>query len=185
MYQTLVLKQPERIAIPGERTVYQIIEKIGLVHRPRRRPNGITKADREAMKFDNILKKDFQSGEPLEKYITDIIESKAWDGKLYVSAIFNYFDSSVLGLATDSNMNASLCERTLDNAVATYLTLKRAILHSNPWRTIYQQALPQRGGQKWHPTEHERCRRTLSQKERCDSMWIRLKIKLLYDRHNT
>ena len=50
MYQALLLKQPEGVQIPSERTVYRVMEQIGLSHRPGRKPNGITKADREAMK---------------------------------------------------------------------------------------------------------------------------------------
>ena len=52
LYQALLLKQPEGIRIPAERTVYRVMEEIGLSHRPNRRPNGITKSDREARKFD-------------------------------------------------------------------------------------------------------------------------------------
>ena len=48
MYQALSLKQPENVDIPSERTVYRVMEKIGISHRPSRKPNGITKADREA-----------------------------------------------------------------------------------------------------------------------------------------
>ena len=43
-----LLKRPEGIPIPGERTVYRIVEEIGLSHRPKRKPNGIARADREA-----------------------------------------------------------------------------------------------------------------------------------------
>ena len=46
MYQALKLKYPNE-DIPCERTVYRIMEEIGLSHRPKRRPNGITKADSE------------------------------------------------------------------------------------------------------------------------------------------
>ena len=38
MYQTLQLKQPEGISIPGERTVYRVMKEIGLNHKPKRRP---------------------------------------------------------------------------------------------------------------------------------------------------
>lgn len=48
MYQALLLKQPEGLHIPSERTVYRVMEQIGLSHRPKRKPNGITKADRKA-----------------------------------------------------------------------------------------------------------------------------------------
>ena len=48
MYQALKSKQPEGIRIPSERTVYRIMEEIGLSHRPNHKPNGITKANRQA-----------------------------------------------------------------------------------------------------------------------------------------
>lgn len=47
---------------------------------------------------------------------------KAKDGKLYVSAIFDCFDLTVLGLAMDDNMKAELCVRTLDSAAAATTT---------------------------------------------------------------
>ncbi len=48
MYQALTLKQPENVDIPSERAVYRIMEAVGISHHPRRKPNRITKADREA-----------------------------------------------------------------------------------------------------------------------------------------
>lgn len=98
MCQALMLKYPDE-DIPSERTVYRIMEEIGLSHRPKRRPNGITKADRNARKSDDLLKRDFTAERPLEKCVTDITEIPAQDGKLYVSAIFDCYDLGVLGLA--------------------------------------------------------------------------------------
>mgnify|MGYP004701315883 CR=1 FL=1 len=80
MYQALQLKNPDGVKIPEEKTVYRIMKKIGLTHHPKRKPNGITKADREAMKSDDLLKRDFRSDEPLKKCITDITEIKAKEG---------------------------------------------------------------------------------------------------------
>jgi transposase InsO family protein len=45
------------------------------------------------------LKWDFRADEPLKKCVTDITKIKAKDSKLYVSAIFDCFDSEVLGLS--------------------------------------------------------------------------------------
>ena len=64
-----------------------------------------------------MLKRDFCSEKPCEKCVTDITELKANNGKLYVSAIFDCFDVSVLGLAMNDNMRAELCVQTVDNAV--------------------------------------------------------------------
>ena len=62
MFQALTSKQPKGVSIPSERTVYGGMEKIGLSHRPK----GLTKADREACKSDDLLKRDFTSEKPLE-----------------------------------------------------------------------------------------------------------------------
>ena len=130
MYQALLNRNTD-IHIPSERTVYRVMKQIGLVHKPYRKPHGITKADREARKSDDLLKRDFKSEEPLKKAVTDITEIKAKDGKLYISAIFDCFDSAVLGLAMDTNMKVPLCVRTLDNAMKSYPLLRGAIIHSD------------------------------------------------------
>jgi len=131
MYQALNLKHSGNIDIPSERTVYRIMEEIGISHHPRRKPNGITKADREAQKAGNLLKRDFSAEKPLTKCVTDITEIKARDGKLYVSAVFDCFDSSVVGLAMDTNMKSPLCVRTLENAVKANPDIRGAVIHSD------------------------------------------------------
>ena len=73
MYQALTLKQPENVDIPSERTVYRVMEEIGISHHPRRKPNGITKAVWEARKSEDLLKRDFKSEEPPARCVTDIM----------------------------------------------------------------------------------------------------------------
>lgn len=87
MYQALILKQPEHVEIPSERTVYRVMEEIGISHHPRRKLNGTTKADREARKSEGLLKRDFQAAKPLAKCATDITEIKANKG----SCMFQLF----------------------------------------------------------------------------------------------
>ena len=105
------------IDIPCEATVRKVMVQIGLIHKPRRKPNGITKADRLAQKSDDLLRRDFYADRPLKKAVTDISEVKANDGKLYVSAIFDCFDLMPLGIAIEDNMRASLCCHTLHHIV--------------------------------------------------------------------
>ena len=185
MYQALLLKQPEGIRILGERTVYRVMEEIGLSHRPKRKPNGITKADREARKSDDLLKRDFTSAEPLKKCVTDITEIKAKDGKLYVSAIFDCFDAAVLGLAMDTNMKAPLCEQTLANAVRSYPALRGAVIHSDRGTQYtsetYRRAVAKYGIIQSMNSAGGRCH----DNARCESMWARMKEELLYGRCNT
>ncbi len=131
MHQALILKDPVNVDVPSERTVYRVMEEIGISHHPKRKPNGITKADREARKSDDLLKRDFRAGKPLAKCITDITEIKTREGKLYVSAIFDCFDSSVVGLTMDTNMKAPLCVQTLENAVKANPDIQGAVIHSD------------------------------------------------------
>ncbi len=63
MYQALLLKQPEDVHILSERTR---ISGYGS-ERPKGMPNGLTKADREAMKSNDLLKRDFHSRCPIRK----------------------------------------------------------------------------------------------------------------------
>ena len=185
MHQALLLKQPEGVSIPSERTVYRVMSEIGLIHRPKRRPKGITKADREARKSDDLLKRDFQAEKPLEKTVTDITEIKAKDGKLYVSAIFDCFDSTVLGLAMDDNMRAELCVRTLKSAAGAYPALRGAIVHSDRGSQytsgIYREAVGKYGIRQSMNSDGGRCH----DNARCESMWARMKSELFYDRIDT
>ena len=185
MYQALKLKAPEGIYIPSERTVYRVMEAIGISHSFNRKSNGITKADKEARKSDDLLKRNFKSEEPLKKAVTDITEIKANDGKLYVSAIFDCFDLSVLGLAMDTNMKAPLCAETVHNAVMAYPGIKGAIIHSDRGAQytsdIYRAALKHHGITQSMNSAGGRCH----DNARCESMWARMKTELLYDRYDT
>ena len=98
-------------------------------------------------------------------------EIKASDGKLYVSAIFDCYDLAVLGLAMDTNMKATLCEQTLDNAYKAYPMLRGAVLHSDRG-TQYTSELYRKAINKYDNA-------------RCESMWARFKEELLYGRYDT
>ena len=185
MFQALHLKQPEGVQIPGERTVYHVMEGIDLNHKPKCKPNGITKAGREARKSEDFIKRDFTAEKPFEKCITDMTEVKASDGKLYVSAIFDCYDLAVLGLAMDTNMKATLCKQTLDNAYGAYPMLRGAILHSDRGTQytseLYRKTIHKYGILQSMNSAGGRCH----DNARCESMWARFKEELLYGRYDT
>ena len=94
MYQALTMKQPKNVDIPSERTVYRVMEEIGISHHPRRKPNGITKADREARKSEDLLKRDFHAEEPLTETIIKelhrILKQSTKDSTLSWFAVGDY-----------------------------------------------------------------------------------------------
>lgn len=183
----LALKQKKAsgkidIDIPSEATVRKVMEIIGLIHKPRRKPNGITKADREARKSDDLLKRDFNADKPLEKAVTDISELKAKDGKVYVSCIFDCFDLMPLGLAIEDNMRASLCCKTLDNAKKAYPDIIGCIIHSDRGSQYtseeYRKRIACYGIVQSMNSAGGRCH----DNARCESMWGRMKEELFYSR---
>ena len=93
MHKALLLKYPD-FEIPSETTVYRVMTAIGITHRPNRKPNGITKADREARKSDDLLKRDFKADKPFSKCVTDITEVKAI---LTISFIAEIEDGTLIG----------------------------------------------------------------------------------------
>lgn len=183
MYQALKLKASEGINIPSEGTIRKIMQKTGLIHKPKRKPNGITKADREARKSDDLLKRDFSSEKPLDKGVTDITEIPAKDRKLYVSAIFDCFDAVVLGLSMADNMRAELCVQTLANACLTYPGLRGTVIHSDRGSQYtsekYRDAVSQYHIRQSMNSAGGRCH----DNARCESMWARMKEKLFYSRN--
>ncbi len=145
-------------------------EETGISHPPRRKPNGITKADREAGKSDDLLKRDFHAQEPLTKCATDLTEIKAGDRKLYVSAVFDCFDSSVAGLAMDTDRKAPLCVQTLENTFNAYPGIRGAIIHSDRGSRytsrLYRDAVRQYGIQQSMNSTGGRCH----DNARCESI---------------
>jgi transposase InsO family protein len=172
--------------IPHERTVYRIMKHENLVRKPKKKPNGITKADKEAQKSDNLLNQDFKSEKPYEKAVTDITEIPCKDGKLYVSAVFDCFNNEVLGLSTADNMRAELVRDTLVAAVSTHPELRNnAIIHSDRGSQytsdLYRKSLEKYGIKQSMNSAAGRCH----DNAKCESMWARFKNELIYGRFDT
>lgn len=186
MYQALRYQKEigklDGIKIPCEATVRSVMEQINLIHRPKRKPNGITKADREARKSDDLLKRDFTADAPLKKCVTDITEIKAKDGKLYVSAIFDCYDLMPNGLAMADHMRAELCCETLKNASLRYPEIRGAIVHSDRvsqyTSSAYRTAIQKYGIVQSMNSAEGRCH----DNARCESIWARMKEELFYNR---
>lgn len=123
MRDALLLRYTEENS-PGERTVYRIMHKIGIIHKPKRKPNGITKTGKEAQKSDDLLKRNFKSDSTLKKCITDITEIPCKGDKLYVSAIYDCYEAAIIGVSMDTNMKSSLCIRAIKNAYISYPGLR-------------------------------------------------------------
>ena len=100
---------------------------------------------------------------------------------MYVSAIFDCFDSAVLGLSVGANMQVTLCVDTLNNAMTAYPDLKGAIIHSDRGSQytsqIYRDTIAKynviQGMNSYGGCCHDNAR--------CESMWARMKSELFLE----
>ena len=109
---------------------YRICKENGLLTK-RRTPKCLTKADPEAQKAEDLVKRDFTAEKPGVKVFTDITEVKCRDGKLYICGILDAFDSALTGFSMANHMRAELCTAALMDSVRRYGHENECILHSD------------------------------------------------------
>ena len=105
---------------PSYGKVYHICKKYGLLQKSKK-PKGITKADSKAQASEDLVKRDFTADAPNTKWLSDITEIQAKDGKLYVAGVLDCHDGALVGLSMDSNMKAELCVNAMEIALNRYM----------------------------------------------------------------
>ena len=103
----------------SEKTVADSMARQGLVARRIRRRNGLTKQDRTAPKFPDLLKRDFTAEAPNCRWVGDITEIPTDHGKLYLATVIDLYSRRLLGAATGLHPDAQLACAAITMAVAT------------------------------------------------------------------
>lgn len=159
-------------------TIYRVLRANGLLQR-KSAPKGLTKADKLAHKSENLLNRDFSSDKPGKKLVGDITQLPTIDGTLYISGVFDCFDSHCLGLSMDDNMRAELVKKSIDNAGNSH-NIRGAIFHSDRG-SQYTSETFRRSLKELHVTQSMnsaggRCH----DNAKCESMWARFKVEAIY-----
>jgi putative transposase len=102
----------------SEKTVADSMRRQGLVARRIRRRNGLTRQDRTAPKFPDLLRRDFTAAEPNRKWVGDMTEIPTAAGKLYLATVIDLYSRRLLGAATGLHPNAELACEAIRMAVA-------------------------------------------------------------------
>ena len=123
-YGTLRLRRGlDPDAINGKRPSYGKIYKLckdnGLLQKARK-PKSLTKADPKAQASEDLVKLDFTANESNKKWLSDLIEISAKDGKLYIAGVLDCYDGAIVGLSMADNMKAKLCADALEIAIKRY-----------------------------------------------------------------
>jgi transposase InsO family protein len=164
-------------------TVYRVCRGNGLLAK-KNKPKGLTKADKEAQKSDNLLKQDFEADAPNEKLVSDITQLPTADGTLYISGVFDCFDNACVGLCMDDNMETPLVINSVQMAVHSF-NISGAIFHSDRGSQYtsydFRAYLKEKNVVQSMNSEAGRCH----DNAKCESMWARFKEEAIYGRYNT
>ena len=102
----------------SEKTVADSMRRQGLVARRVRRRGGLTRQDKTAPKFPDLLRRDFTAPRPSARWVGDMTEIPTAAGKLYLATVIDLYSRRLLGAATSSHPDAELACAALKMAVA-------------------------------------------------------------------
>jgi transposase InsO family protein len=92
----------------GENTVADSMRRQGLAGRKPKRCRGLTKQDKKAVAFPDLLRRDFTAPAPNVKWCGDITEIPTDEGKLYLATVLDLFSRKLLACPIGEHPNADL-----------------------------------------------------------------------------
>ena len=101
----------------SEKTVADSMRRQGLVARRIKRRNGLTKQDKTAPKFPDLLKRDFTADRQNARWVGDMTEIPTAAGKLYLATVIDLYSRRLLGAATGLHPDADLACAAIKMAV--------------------------------------------------------------------
>jgi putative transposase len=104
--------------VVSEKTVAKSMACQGLVARPKKRRKNLTRPDKRAVPFPDLVKRDFTAPAPNVTWVGDMTEIPTAEGKLYLSTAIDLFSRRLLGYATSCHPDAELAGETIKMAVA-------------------------------------------------------------------
>jgi putative transposase len=93
----------------GLNTVADSMRSQGLFGRKPKRRKGLTRQDRAAPKFPDLVKRDFSAPAPNVKWCGDITEIPTSEGKLYLATVIDLYSRRLLACPISEHPDALLC----------------------------------------------------------------------------
>jgi transposase InsO family protein len=103
--------------VVSEKSVAKSMARQGLVARPKKRRKNLTRPDKRAVPFPDLVKRDFTAPAPNVKWVGDMTEIPTDEGKFYLSTAIDLFSRRLLGYATSAHPDAELAGETVKMAV--------------------------------------------------------------------
>ena len=103
----------------SEKTVAESMRRQGLVARRIKRRNGLTRQDKTAPKFPDLLRRDFTADRPNARWVGDMTEIPTAGGRLYLATVIDLYSRRLLGAATSLHPDADLACAAIQMAIAS------------------------------------------------------------------
>jgi len=117
----------------NHKRVLRLMRKLGIRSIARRR-NPYRKINNKygaVHTYPNLLRQNFASQRPNQKWGTDITYVRTQQGFVYLAVIKDFFDGSILGYALSRNLSPQMILRALRSAATDPLISKGVVLHSD------------------------------------------------------
>ena len=115
--------------IINHKALLRIMRTYGLHARIRRKRHSCY--GRIHNKFENVISRDFKALKPNQKWVTDITLISTKEGILYLSALQDLYDSSVLGYQFHRSPTATFVTDTIKMALMAKADQSKTIVHSD------------------------------------------------------
>jgi putative transposase len=102
----------------GENTVADSMRRQGLFGRKPKRSKGLTRQDKRAAKFPDLLRRDFTAAAPNQRWCGDITEIPTGEGKLYLATVIDLYSRRLLACPISEHPNAELAGVAIKIAAA-------------------------------------------------------------------
>jgi putative transposase len=102
----------------SQKTVADSMRRQGLIARRIKRRNGLTRQDKTAPTFPDLLRRDFTASTPNCRWVGDMTEIPTAAGKLYLATVIDLYSRRLLGAATGLHPDAQLACSAIEMAVA-------------------------------------------------------------------
>jgi len=116
--------------VMNPKTVLRVMRKYGLLSDIRRRRK-YWQMGQQLHKYENLLNRNFYADRPNQKWVTDISYIQTSQGILYLSAIRDLYDNSIVAYQTGTEQTINLVTNTIRAAKAKEAVTAELQLHSD------------------------------------------------------
>jgi transposase InsO family protein len=102
----------------SEKSVADSMRRQGLVARVVKRRKGLTRRDKNAPVFPDLVRRDFTASRVNERWVGDITEIPTASGKLYLATVIELYSRRLLAAATSRHPDAELASAAIKMAAA-------------------------------------------------------------------